>query len=273
MTLPPALRPQHDRGMRRLWAGLLAAALLASACDAASEPATSVVPTTSPGDDSPFTLIVEPGTFAPVMAGQRCVVLVSVAGGTSPVFTTATVTGPATVEPTEHSIAPGRVVEFTVVPEAPLSGATVETVTPEPIVGGTITLDLVARRGERRESASLSMDVVAWTDDLEPLARELRDRFVAHLEENRPELGISAQTEWTPSITKPQILVVMHYLFFSEDWEMGITWHVTVPEHAWSHMYLRARDELRPSIGLEIPSWVDPGSQPVPWDPPADVDR
>jgi hypothetical protein len=262
--------------MKRLSAGLVAVALLASACDDASDPTTSLGPTTSPANDTPFTLIVEPGAFAPVMAGQRCVVLVSIEGGTSPVITTATVTGPATVEPTEHRIAPGRVVEFTVIPSAPLDGhgETVETVAPEPIVGGgTITLDLFAWRGEQQESASLSMEVVAWADDLEPQASELRDRFVAHLEEERPELGISSETPWTPTITKPQILVVMHYLFFSDEWEMGITWHVTVPEHAWSHMYLRARDELRPSIGLEIPSWVDPEARPVPWDPPAEVDR
>jgi hypothetical protein len=264
--------------MKRMSAGLMAAALLASACDAASDPTSSTgpIPTTSAGDDTPFTLIVEPGAFSPVMAGQRCVVLVSIEGGTGAASTTAVVTGPATVEPTEREIGPGEVVEFTVVPGEPLAGdgPTVETVAPEPIVGGdAITLDLVASRGSRQESASLSMEVVEWVDDLEPLASDLRDRFVAYLEENRPELGITSRTVWTPSITKPQILVVMHYLFFSNEWEMGITWHVTVPEHAWSHMYLRARDELRPSIGLEIPSWVDPGSQPGPWDPPAEVDR
>jgi hypothetical protein len=261
--------------MKRLAAGLVAAALLASACDAAPDPSTSLAPTTSPGDDTPFTLIVEPGAFSPVMAGQRCVVLVSIEGGTGPASTTAMVTGPATVEPTEREIGPGEVVEFAVVPGEPLMGGpTAETVVPEPIVGGdAITLDLVARRGSRQESASLSMEVVEWVNDLEPLASDLRDRFVAYLEENRPELGIDSRTAWVPSITKPQILVVMHYLFFSDAWEMGITWHVTVPEHAWSHMYLRARDELHPSTGLEIPSWVDPGSQPVPWDPPAEVDR
>jgi hypothetical protein len=185
------------------------------------------------------------------------VVLVTVEGGTAPVAISTLADG-ATVEPATRTIDPGTAAEFTLVPA---SGTT------------TAALDLTATRGDSTKTASLAVDVIEWTDDLEPLATELRERFVAYLESNRSELGITRETSWVPTITKPQILVVMHYLFFSEDWEMGITWHVTVPEHAWSHMYLRPRAELRPTIGLEIPSWPDPTSQPVPWEPPPEVDR
>jgi len=248
--------------MRRVPALLGALSLVAGACSGTGTGSTTGPATTSgPGgdDDTGITLVIEPSQYSPVMADQRCVVLVSVDGTGSPATVTAAVNGAATVEPAFLQVDPGEVVEFTVIPTG-RAGAAVE-------------LELTAERNGHSDTASLSLEVVDWIDDLEPLAAELRDRFVAYLAANRPELGITAATTWTPTITKPQILVVMHYLFFSAEWEMGITWHVTVPEHAWARMYLRHRDQFQPSIGLEIPSYLDPASPPQPWAPPLEADR
>lgn len=207
-----------------------------------------------------FELLVEPTQYLPVIPGQLFVVLASATGGEGPVVVTSSVSGEAAVEPGRVELQPGAIAEFTVIarPES---------------VGDTITLDLRAERGSTREARSMTIEVVDWSDDIRQLAAELRDRFVAYLEDEHPELGISRDTAWTPTITKPQILVVMHYLFFSEEWEMGLTWHVTVPEHAWSRMYLRSRDEMLPTFGLEIPSYLDPDAAPVPWTPPDEIDR
>jgi hypothetical protein len=245
--------------MQRVSALLCALSLVAGACGG-TETTSTIGPVTTSGqeDDGP-TLIIEPSQYSQVMAGQRCVLLVSVEG--SPATVTAAVNGPATVEPAVRDVDPGQVVEYTVIP------------TSQARAGTAVELELTAERNGYRDTATMSMEVVDWVDDLEPLATELRNRFVAYLATNRPELGITSATTWTPTITKPQILVVMHYLFFSEDWEMGITWHVTVPEHAWSRMYLRHRDQFEPSIGLEIPSYLDPASLPIPWEPPLDADR
>ena len=219
-------------------------------------------PTLTPGpaDDASVELVVQPGQFALVAPGQLCVAIVSVTGGDGPVVLRTSVSGDASVTPATFTLLPGEVADVTVVPRP---GS----------IGTSLTLGLTAERGSRVETRSLIMEVVDWPDDLKATASELRSRFVAHLEANSPELGITSDTTWVPSITKPQILVVMHYLFFSDEWEMGITWHVTVPEYAWSRMYLRPRDGLYPTIGLEIPSWPDPASTPVVWEPPGEVDR
>lgn len=208
----------------------------------------------------PFELTVSPAEYFPVIPRQSFVILVTVAGGEDAVTVDATVDGAADVEPSNRQLLPGEVGEFTLVAR-------------EGSEGSTVGLEFEASRLGAVRRHSLPVEVVEWSDDIQPFATELRERFVQYLSAERPELGIDADTRWTASITKPQILVVMHYLFFSEDWEMGIMWHVTVPEHAWSRMYLRPRDELRPTIGLEIPSYPDPGSTPVPWDPPLEVDR
>lgn len=244
--------------MRRLLVMASTLALLATACAGEGQEATTTTP--DQGQGASFELIVEPTEFFPVTPGQLFVVLVSSVGSESPVVVSASVSGAATVEPEQLGLEPGDVAEFTVVamPES---------------VGGSITVDLTAQSGSDERNHSLTLDVVDWPDDIGPLATELRDRFVAYLEQEQPELGISSETEWTPTITKPQILVVMHYLFFSEEWEMGIIWHVTVPEHAWSRMYLRPRDQMTPTFGLEIPTYLDPESMPSPWEPPAQIDR
>ena len=244
--------------MRRLLATASTLALLVSACAGERQETTTTTP--DQGQGASFELIVEPTEFFPVTPGQLFVVLASSVGADSPIDVSASVSGAATVEPAQIALEPGYVAEFTVVamPES---------------VGGSITVDLTGQSGSVERTHTLNLEVVDWPDDIGPLATELRDRFVNHLEQEYPELGISSETEWTPTITKPQILVVMHYLFFSDDWEMGIIWHVTVPEHAWSRMYLRPRDQLLPMFGLEIPTYLDPASQPSPWTPPPEIDR
>jgi hypothetical protein len=240
--------------MRRAAAFLVMAALLPGCGSDASDPTA-----TSSGGGS-LQLIVEPAAFWQVTPGQVVVVVASATGGEGEVTISAALTGDASLDPDRVSIEPGAVAEFTIVPGASSPGSTLD-------------LAVTAERAGEQVALNRRLEVIEWPDDIAPLATELRDRFVAYLEAERPELGITADTEWMGTITKPQILVVMHYLFFSDDWEMGITWHVTVPEHAWSRMYLRARDELQPSIGLEIPSYLDPDSMPADYPPEPAIDR
>jgi len=91
-----------------------------------------------------------------------------------------------------------------------------------------------------------------------PTATAMQDKFIPWLAVNHPEFGITSETEWTGTIVRPNIQVVMFYLFFSEDWEMGVSWHVTIPPHNWARIYLRHRfTEVSPSYAFEIPSWSE----------------
>ncbi|GAJ04175.1 unnamed protein product, partial [marine sediment metagenome] len=57
------------------------------------------------------------------------------------------------------------------------------------------------------------------------------------------------------NIVLPHIMVVMYYLFFSEDWEMGLRWHVTIPPYDWAEIYLRHRTtEVSPTYAFKISS-------------------
>jgi len=92
-------------------------------------------------------------------------------------------------------------------------------------------------------------------DEVGPLAAEVRDLFIPWLAQNRPELGITEQTQWTGTIVTPHILVVTHYLYFSDEWEMHVFWHVMIPPYDWAKIELRRRFvETLPSLAFEIPS-------------------
>ena len=90
-----------------------------------------------------------------------------------------------------------------------------------------------------------------------------------------PEFGIDTETQWTGTIVKPHILVVSHYLFFSEDWELGVMWHHMIPPYDWAQIYLRRRYiQFHPRYAFEISSLsADPEEEPFPVEPPAQVDR
>jgi hypothetical protein len=153
------------------------------------------------------------------------------------------------------SITPGQVAEVTVTPTVASSNE-------------TFTVTITGERQGLAQTEEVTIEVIPGEDDLAEYASEMRGMFVPWLAINHPELGITDETEWTGTIVNPEILVVMHYIFFSEEWEMYVTWHVTIPPHDWTRIYLRRRfTELRPSHAFEISS-VKGKEEPQPMEVP-----
>ena len=215
----------------------------------------------SPDSGEPFSLQVVPKQMSPTVPGQLCVLLVAVEeeGSIHGEEVAVSVSAPGatvTLEPPE--IIPGEVAEVNLIPD-------------EASVGSTLTVTVVGERRGFTDKQTVAVEVTdagiggGRGDDLAVPAAEFRDRFVAWLAENQPNLGITPETEWVGTVVKPGILVVMHYLFFSEEWEMGLQWHVMIAPHDWARIYLRRRfAETRPSIAFEISSYSTPGEVPHP---------
>ena len=215
----------------------------------------------------PFSMQVIPEHIDDAVAGQRCVFLVTVVdegqgmGEGKAVDISATAPGSAvTVNP--QAITPGQVAEVTVIPH-------------EASVNSTLMVIVRGKRDGLEQTGNVTVrvrkDGVAENgeeDGLGSLAAEIRDKFIPWLAANHPELGITYETQWTGTIVRPHILVVMFYLFFSEDWEMGVSWHVTIPPHNWARIYLRRRfTEVRPSYAFNISSWSEEGAEIYAMDP------
>jgi len=141
---------------------------------------------------------------------------------------------------------------------------------------GSYYWKVIAIRGSvESESDTWTFDLVRLQEeeDLASTAAEMRDKFISWLAANHPEFGITSETEWTGTIVYPGMEGVSYYLFFSEDWEMGVSWHVTIPPHDWARIYLMHRiTETSPSHAFEISS-LDAQEEPHVIDPPESVWR
>jgi hypothetical protein len=197
------------------------------------------------------------------IAGQHFVFLVTITDEGQecelPVRISATAPG-AEVVIYQEDIFEGEVAEVVVIPA-------------QASIGTTIEVTITGNRGSASDEKVLSFEVAESEDDRQEYAGELLDRFVSWLATNHPELGITDDTAWNGTTVSPIWLEAAHYLFFSEEWEAHISWHIMVPPDDWAKIDLRHRfDELEPSYAFKISS-VNATSEPVPAELPEIVWR
>jgi hypothetical protein len=236
----------------RLPACLLVLALLSVLLAGCGSSAETTTPTNTQEMDIPFQMITVPETLKGFsIPGQKIVYLVTYAdqGNTKGVKVTINATADgATVEVVNPEIGPGEVAEIIVSPDSASPGKTIE-------------VKFTGIRGRIKVEKSMTFEVIKGQDDREGYARELQEKFIAWLVINHPELNISADTEWVGTMVSPQWLVVSHYLFFSDEWEMHIEWHIMVAPDDWAKIDLRRRfKETKPSLAFEISSLTAKGN-------------
>lgn len=107
--------------------------------------------------------------------------------------------------------------------------------------------------GITRNSAYIK--VVNWTRSITAEIIEMQERFVEYLEENCSSFQINESTSWEVFGNTPMILIVEHYLFKSEYWEMELSKHVMIQPHDWVKIYLRPRRSISPFWSGIIYSW------------------
>jgi len=144
-----------------------------------------------------------------------------------------------------QAISPGQVGEVTVIPN-------------EGQVGKNVTVTIQGERGGISQTETLTFEVIEEEEresTLGPAAILMRDKFVQWFALEHQEFAITNETVWTGTVVNPLVLVVMHYMFLSEDWEMYVTWHVMIPPYDWSRVYLRPRyNAAAPTYAFEISS-------------------
>jgi hypothetical protein len=213
--------------------------------------------------ETPETINEEP-FFKYSIAGQHFVFLVTIddEGEESelPVHISATAPGAEVVIYFED-IFEGEVAEVVVIPA-------------QASVGTRIEVTITGNRGSASDEKVASFEVAEGEDDRQEYAEMLLDRFVSWLATSHPELEITEDTVWNSTTVSPVFwLVVSHYLFFSDEWEAHIEWHIMMPPDDWARIDLRHRfDELAPSYAFEISS-VDANSEPVQMEVPETVWR
>jgi hypothetical protein len=221
-------------------------------------------PTTSKEPTALFHIAVIPEQLNGFsIAGQKCVFLVSIADESpkskEPAEITASAAG-AKVSIYKKAILEGQIAEVFVIPA-------------QESIGKSIKVTFSGKRGDQVDKKVVTFDVIEGEDDRQTYAAELKTKFVTWLSANHPELGITPETKWTGTMVSPQWLVVSHYLFFSDEWEMHVDWHIMVPPYDWARIDLRKRyTESKPSLAFEIAS-ITAKSNPKPMEVPETIWR
>lgn len=247
---PRAARPVGPMAAMSM---VLATALVLAGCgggDGGSPGAATPSPIPS-ASAAAFTLEVLPAQFVGMtIGGQRVVFLITVSGteadGAAEIAATAE-GAIITIEP--QPLMPGVVGEVSLVPAS---------VTAE----SQLTVTITAARGGVEQSQERTLTMMPGDETpAEDAALHLAP-FVSWLATSHPELGITPQTAWDAS-RGSWVLIVEHYQYISEDWELGLAWHVMIPPDDWARIYLRHRwTESEPSLAFEISSFAG-GTQPI----------
>lgn len=198
------------------------------------------------GEAIPFSLQVVPQQIEDAITGQMCVLLVTVESSNEIEEVHISASAPnASVTVNPPAITPGRVAEVSVIAS-------------ESAIGSTLTITIEGERNGLKETETASINIgqsISHLSDLTLKAIQVRDEFIPWLATNYPELNITAETEWTATIVRPHFMVVMYFLFFSDEWEMGVRWHVTIPPYDYGEIYLRSiTEEVSPSYAFKISS-------------------
>lgn len=204
-----------------------------------------------------------PSTNRLAVPGQRYVFLVRIHDrqpSRGPIRLVASAPGAAAV-----SVSPALVTRPVVAEVTVVAGP----VTVETDLRVTIT---ATRAGAPGHAVRRTIPVIPRDGPDSQAAQEHLAPFLAWLAETHPALGLGPATplRGTPA---SNVLVVTHYLFVSDEWEIGLRWHVMIAPHDWSRIYLRHRwTEAWPSRAFEITS-VSAVSAPVEIAPPTSIFR
>lgn len=116
------------------------------------------------------------------------------------------------------------------------------------------------------------LNVWDWQESEFETANEKLSSFINYFTYSKPEFSIDNTTTWESSCNDAGILIVEHFLFKSENWELELSWHVMISPYDWVKVYLRPRDQIHPTWGGTIDSWN--GDSPInETEPPQNVYR
>lgn len=202
------------------------------------QPEPTAVPTSAPTDLMAVTVLPAeiPPEARPAVPGERVCFLVTVddRDAEDGEITFGATGDGVTIDRVPAAVpAPGEVAELWVT-IGPHAGTTEKIATVELTVthGGAEPVDWIETR---------SIIVYPETDSRAPIAEQYFDRWIDWLASERPELGIDETTEWESTFVS-MLLIVSKYAYWSEEWEMVVTWHEMVPPDDFTEVYLRRRD-------------------------------
>ena len=95
---------------------------------------------------------------------------------------------------------------------------------------------------------------VEGVDDLADTAKQIASIFLGRVHEQLPSLPSDA-TGLVNGTPVAGLLIVMHYAWFTQQYEIGVAWHIMVAPNDFAEMYIRPRGAPAPTHTFRINSW------------------
>jgi hypothetical protein len=141
-------------------------------------------------------------------------------------------------------------------------------------IGSEIDIKLITTSESRVTTIGrYSLDVINWTSSTEANILAIRDHFIHYIETNTTFSNLNSSTTWSFCGSPAQILIVEHYLFRSEYWEIEVSRHVMIAPHDWVQIYIRPRNNTSPIWSARINSWSTDNTSIFEIAPPSEVFR
>jgi hypothetical protein len=199
------------------------------------------------GDALPFRMTSSPEFVQGVIPGERPLAIVEILDGEDPVE----LTGSGVLDPS------GQVVDVTFQPTTVVPEGITEVWVDVPEVTDeeTLAVTVTGRRGPVEEQLAITTYVVPFTDELESTALDIAEVFLNGLQDGAVALPEDRSGLTGGTTVASRLLVVSHYAWFTDELEVGLSWHIMVAPDDWAELYVRPRDQARPTAAYRLSSW------------------
>jgi hypothetical protein len=136
-----------------------------------------------------------------------------------------------------------------------------------------IEVEAIVSNDNTMIKGSAIVEVIDWFPKNISEVVGMRNVFSSYLFVNKLSFGINESTIWDSFDNAPQILVVEHYLFRSEIWEMELSRHIMIAPHDWVQVYIRPRNQSKPIWAGVIESWSSGNHTVIEIEPPSVIYR
>lgn len=148
----------------------------------------------------------------------------------------------------------GMTVSFVPVTLAAGTSAEVWVNVPEVGEDTPFTVTVTVARGDETETVTIDATAVPGTDDLADTARQIAAVFLDRVHDQVQ--GLPAEpTGLTNGTPVAGLLVVSHYAWFTDVYEIGLAWHIMIAPDDFAELYVRPRGSSAPIRAFRINSW------------------
>ena len=117
-----------------------------------------------------------------------------------------------------------------------------------------VTVTVTGRRGSTEHTITFTATIIPGVDDIASTANDIVAIFLRDLQGK--VAGLADEASALPNGTPVAgLLVVTHYAWFTDRYEIGLAWHIMVAPNDFAEFYVRPRNGLTPSQAYRVNSW------------------